>query len=139
MYTPRVKWANPNRLLRRETACRPITSQPLERDRQNRHRSSSTLGPSGIQTPLYYDSVDRQSLKRLKDRLDVEVYRLNGPDFEHEIEMAFLNNLETPLKLAFVGGEEAKQFDGQYSGVLIPDGPNVEEDLCRFCRSRSSG
>ena len=82
--------------------------------RQNRHRSSSTLGPSGIQTPLYYDSVDRQSLKRLKDRLDVEVYRLNGPDFEHEIEMAFLNNLETPLKLAFVGGEEAKQFDGQY-------------------------
>jgi hypothetical protein len=73
-------------------------------------------------------------LERLKDRLDVEVYRLNGPDFEHEIEMALLNNLETPLKLAFVGGEEAKQFDGQYSGVWIPDGPNVEEDLCRFWR-----
>ena len=84
---------------------------------------------------MYFDSVDRASLERMKAWPGVEEYRLHpGPDLEHQIEMALLNNLETPLKLAFVGGEEAKQFDGQYSGVWIPDGPNVEEDLCRFWR-----
>ena len=31
-----------------------------------------------------------------------------------------------------VGGDEAKQFDGQYGGVLIPDGPNVEAELLRY-------
>ena len=81
---------------------------------------------------MYFDSVDRPSLQRLKDRFEVEVYRLHGPDFQDEIEMALLNNLEAPLKLVYVGGEEAKHFDGQYGGVWIPDGPNVEEDLCRF-------
>jgi hypothetical protein len=68
----------------------------------------------------------------LKDRSDVEVYRLKGPDFEHEIEMALLNNLETPLKLVYLGGEEAKLFDGQYGGVWIAESANVERDLLRF-------
>ena len=79
---------------------------------------------------MYFGSVDRPSLKRFKDRLNVEVYRLDGPDLEDQIELA-LYDLETPLKLAYVGGEEAKQFDGQYGGVWIPDGPNVEAGLLR--------
>jgi len=81
---------------------------------------------------MYFGLVDRPSLERLKDRLNVEVWRLNGPDFEHEIEMGLLNNLETPLKLAYVADDEAKQFDGKYGGVWIPDGPNVEADLLRL-------
>ena len=81
---------------------------------------------------MYFDSVDRQSLERLKDRRNVEVYRLDGPDFEDQIELALLNDLILPLKLAYVGGETARQFDGQYGGVWVPDGPTVEEDLCRF-------
>jgi hypothetical protein len=81
---------------------------------------------------MYFGSVDQPFWERLKDRPDVEVYRLRGPDLEHEIEMALLNNLETPLKLAYVGGEEAKQFDGQYSGVWIAESANVERDLRRF-------
>ena len=78
---------------------------------------------------MYVGSVDRPSLEQLKGHLKVEVYRLSGPDFENEIEMGLLNNLETPLKLVYVGGEEAKEFDGEYSGVWMPDGPNVENDL----------
>jgi hypothetical protein len=82
---------------------------------------------------MYFGLVDRPSFERLKDCPNVELYGLNGPDFENEIEMALLNNLETPVKLAFVsGGEEAKRFDGQYGGVWIPDGPNVEADLLRL-------
>src|ERR1017187_3813856 len=87
---------------------------------------------------LYFGSVDRPDLERLKDRLNVEVYRLDGPDLEDQIELALLNDLEAPLKLAYVGGEEAKQFDGQYSGVWVPDGPDVEADLQRLwecCRT----
>ena len=81
---------------------------------------------------MYFGSVDRPALDRLKDRLDVEVYRLEGPDFEHEIEMGLLDNLETPLKLAFVGGEEAKLFDGRYGGVWIADSATIETDLLRL-------
>jgi hypothetical protein len=43
--------------------------------------------------------------------------------------MALLNDLVTPLKLAFVGGDDAKQLDGQYGGVWIADSPTVEQDL----------
>ena len=81
---------------------------------------------------MYVGSVDRPSLEQLKGRFDVEVYRLSGPDFKDQIELALLNDLIRPLKLAFVGGEEAKHFDGQYGAVWIPDGANVEADLLRF-------
>ena len=81
---------------------------------------------------FYFGSVDRPSLERLKDRSRVEVYRLDGPNFEDQIDMALLTNMETPCKLAFVGGDEAKSFAKLYGGVWIPDGPNVEADLLRF-------
>ena len=82
---------------------------------------------------IYIGSVERPSLERMRVWPDVEVYRLHpGPDLEDQIEMALLNDLITPLKLAFVGGDDAKQFDGQYGGVWLPDRPNVEEDLCRI-------
>ena len=46
--------------------------------------------------------------------------------------MALLTNLETPCKLAFVGGEETKQFSVRYGGVWIADSATVETDLLRF-------
>jgi hypothetical protein len=46
--------------------------------------------------------------------------------------MALLNNLETPLQLAFVGGDQAKTFAKGYGGTWIEDGPTIEEDLKRF-------
>ena len=82
---------------------------------------------------MYFGSVDRRDLERLKDRPDVEVYRLQpGLDLEDQIELAFLNDLIRPLKLAFVGGERAKEFDGHYGGVWIADSATVEKDLLRF-------
>jgi len=81
---------------------------------------------------MYFGPVDRPDLERLKDRLDVEVYRIDGADLEHEIEMALLNNLITPLKLSYVGGDEAEKFDGEYSGVWMPDRPTLETDLIRL-------
>jgi hypothetical protein len=82
---------------------------------------------------IYIASGDRPELDSMRDRPDVEVYRLHpGPDLEDQIELALLNNLETPLKLVYVGGDEAKKLDGEYSGVWLPDRPNVEGDLLRF-------
>jgi hypothetical protein len=46
--------------------------------------------------------------------------------------MALLNNMETPCKLAFVGGDRAKAFADQYGGTWIQDGPDLEADLLRF-------
>jgi hypothetical protein len=56
----------------------------------------------------------------------------SGPDLEHQIEMALLNDLETPLKMVYVGGDESKQFDGRYGGVWIAETANVEDDIFRF-------
>ena len=82
---------------------------------------------------IYIGSVERPSLERMRAWPDVEVYRLHpGPDLEDQIDLALLNNLETPLKLVYVGGDEAKKLDGEYSGVWIQDGPNVEGDLLRL-------
>jgi hypothetical protein len=81
---------------------------------------------------IYFGPNIHPSLERMKDRPDVEIYRVDGPDFEDQIEMALLNDLVTPLKLAFVGGEDAKEFDGQYEGLWIEDRPNVEADLLRY-------
>jgi hypothetical protein len=79
---------------------------------------------------MYSGLVDRRDLEHLKDRPAVEVYRLHpGLDQEDQVEMALLNDLVTPLKLAFVGGDDAKQLDGQYGGVWIADSPTVEQDL----------
>jgi hypothetical protein len=82
---------------------------------------------------MYFASGDRPELDSMRDRPDVEVYRLRpGPDLEDQIDMALLNDLITPLKLAFVGGDEAKTFANEYGGVWIPDGPTVEADVRRF-------
>ena len=58
-----------------------------------------------------------------------EVYHVASQD---DIDMALLTNLETPCKLAFVGGDQARTFAKGYGGVWIADGPNVEADLLRF-------
>ena len=62
---------------------------------------------------IYFGSVDRPFLERLKDRPDVEVYRLYGTDLEHQIERAATaprstqsnlsrQDVEHPVDLAFV-------------------------------------
>ena len=58
-----------------------------------------------------------------------EIYHVATQD---EIDMALLTNMETPCKLAFVGGDQAKTFAKSYGGVWIADGPNVENDLLRL-------
>jgi len=81
---------------------------------------------------MYFGSVDRPLLERLKDRSGVEVYRLGGPDFEYQIDMALLMDMVTPCKLAFVGGVQAKTFAKGYGGTWIEDTPSVNEDLLAF-------
>ena len=59
----------------------------------------------------------------------VEVYHVATQD---DIDIALLSNMETPCKLAFVGGDQAKTFAKSYGGTWIEDGPTVETDLLRF-------
>jgi hypothetical protein len=72
------------------------------------------------------------SLKGLENRSDVEVYFVDGPDIEHQVDMALLNDLITPCKLAFVGGDLAKRLATAYYGTWIEDTPSVNEDLLAF-------
>jgi len=46
--------------------------------------------------------------------------------------MALLNDFVTPLKLAFVGGEEARHFAELYHGTWIEDGPTAVSDVLRY-------
>jgi len=68
----------------------------------------------------------------MKDRPGVEIYRVDGPDLEDQIEMALLTDLITPCKLAFVGGDLAKRLATAYYGTWIEDTPSVNEDLLAF-------
>jgi len=81
---------------------------------------------------LYFGSVDRPALEKLKDRPGIEIYRVDGPDLENEIEMALLNDLHCPVKLAFLGGDVAKSMANLYGGTWIADGQKVNDDLLRF-------
>jgi hypothetical protein len=58
-----------------------------------------------------------------------EIYHVATQD---EIDLELLTNMETPCKLAFVGGDQAKTFAKSYGGTWIEDGPTVEADLLRF-------
>ena len=81
---------------------------------------------------MYFGSVDRPSLERLQDRRDVEVYRVDGPDIELQVDMALLNDMIRPLKLAFVGGDLAKRLATAYDGTWIEDTSSAIEDLLAF-------
>jgi len=59
----------------------------------------------------------------------VEVYSVSTED---EIEMALLNDLHSPCKLVFIGGERAKRFAEQYGATCIESTPTLEENLLRF-------
>ena len=72
------------------------------------------------------------SLKGLENRSDVEVYYVDGPDIEHQVDMALLNDMIIPCKLAFVGGDTAKHLAEAYFGTWIEDTPSVSEDLLAF-------
>jgi hypothetical protein len=58
----------------------------------------------------------------------VEVYHVANED---EIDMALLNDLHSPCKLAFVGGNLAEHFARLYHGTWIA----LEADLLRFWES----
>ena len=73
--------------------------------------------------------TDIQPSAAVTARPGVEVYHVANED---DVEMALLNNLETPLKLAFVGGDAARTFAKEYGGVWIADGPDAEGDLLRW-------
>src|ERR1019366_3075074 len=85
---------------------------------------------------MYFGSVDRPSLERLKDRPDVEVYRLHGPDFEDQDDRALLNELIRPLELAFVGGKTAKALAMADYGTWIEEAASAIEDLLGFWGTR---
>jgi hypothetical protein len=81
---------------------------------------------------IYFGPNIHPSLERMKDRPGVEIYRVDGPDLEDQIEMALLNDLITPLKLAFVGGDTAKHLAEAYFGTWIEDTPSVNDELLAF-------
>jgi hypothetical protein len=73
--------------------------------------------------------TDIQLSAAVTARPGFEVYHVANED---DIDMALLTNMETPCKLAFVGGDEAKTFAKEYGGVWIADSATVELDLLRF-------
>jgi hypothetical protein len=81
---------------------------------------------------MYVGSVDRPSLEQLENRSDVEVYYVDGPDIELQVDMELLNDMIRPLKLAFVGGDLAKRLATAYDGTWIEDTPSAIEDLLAF-------
>jgi hypothetical protein len=72
------------------------------------------------------------SLKGLENLPDVEVYFVDDPDKDNQVDMALLNDLITPCKLAFVGGDLAKRLATAYSETWVEDTPSVNEDLLAF-------
>ena len=73
--------------------------------------------------------TDIQLSAAVTARPGVEVYHVANDD---DVEMALLNDLITPLKLAFVGGDAPKTFAKEYGGVWIADGPDAEGELLRL-------
>jgi hypothetical protein len=69
----------------------------------------------------------------------VDVYQVNTHNTEEqiveEIDMALLDGLHCFSKLAFVGGDIAKDLAGSYQIAWIRDTPDVDEELLRFWRS----
>ena len=72
------------------------------------------------------------SLKGLENHPDVELYFVHELDIEHQVDMALLNDLITPCKLVFVGGDLAKRLATAYYGTWIEATPSVNEDLLAF-------
>jgi hypothetical protein len=70
-------------------------------------------------------------LEKLKGCPGVEVYRIDGPDAENQVEMALLNDLVTPLKLACVGSEDGRRFAEMYNGTWVEEGPSAVADVLR--------
>jgi hypothetical protein len=75
---------------------------------------------------------------RLKAHPGVELYLVDCPNIEDQIDTALLNDLHCPVKLAFVGGELAKRLAKAYSGTWIEDTPSVNDDLLAFWEVRRS-
>lgn len=69
---------------------------------------------------------------RLQRYADVELHDIQGPDIEDQIDSGLLNDLHSPVKLAFVGGVIAKSMASLYGATWIADGPTVNDDLLRF-------
>lgn len=85
-----------------------------------------------------YD-VDFDKLKELNPDW-VEIYHIDvhttAAQIEDEIDMALLNDLICPVRLAFVGEDLAKDFAKRYYGTWIADSPNAEEELLKFWEIR---
>ena len=71
-------------------------------------------------------------LKGLENLPGVEIYVVDGPDIENQVDMALLNDLISPCKLAFVGGDLAKRLATAYYATWIEDTESVNEDLLAF-------
>lgn len=69
--------------------------------------------------------------ERLRSDSGVEVYQVDGPDAEHNIDMALLNDLVRPVKLVFVGGEDARFYAELYHAFWTEDGPNAVAEVLR--------
>jgi hypothetical protein len=69
----------------------------------------------------------------------VDVYHVATHNTEdqmcEEIDMALLDGLHCYSKLAFVGGDIAKDLAGSYQIAWIQDTPDVDEELLRYWRS----
>ena len=70
--------------------------------------------------------------EKLRVHPNVEIYVVGTENAEHKIEMALLNDLIRPLKLAIIGSDLAKRMADLYMGTYIEAGPFVEHEVIRF-------
>lgn len=90
----------------------------------------------GVSISIRHIAIILEGTHVQRDRLQryagVELYDIHRPDIEDQIDLALLNDLHSPVKLAFVGGVVAKNMASLYGATWIADGPTVNDDLLRF-------
>ena len=77
-------------------------------------------------------------IDRLKAHLDGEVYFVDpsSADLYEEIDMAILGDLHRPVKIAFIGGDVAKDVADTYWSLWIEDSETVTDDVMAFWDAR---
>jgi hypothetical protein len=79
--------------------------------------------------------VSNLNLDRLNQQPGLALYRVDGADLPHQIDMALLDHLHCYSTTVFVGGDLAKKEAADYHTAWIADTPSVNDDLFEFWRA----
>src|ERR1035437_3563697 len=85
---------------------------------------------------IFHFGSSQLKTEKLNELPGIELYLISGPDAEHQIDMALLNDLHCPVKVVFVGGLLAKGLALTYGARWLSDNTaNVDDELLQFWKS----